>query len=69
MAGFTHILRLLTEKPRTNAELQHLCLDHSGGIARTLSKLLNDGRAIRIDGRAGRGRKAVYAIKGYHHEA
>jgi predicted HTH transcriptional regulator len=55
------ILRLIAARPRTNAELQELCIDHSGGIARTMSKLIAKGHAKRIDGGSGRGSIAIYA--------
>jgi hypothetical protein len=61
MAGKAQIRRLLAAKPRTNAELQHLCVDHGGSIARTMSKLIAEGRARIIAG-GGRGHPATYAI-------
>lgn len=62
MASRSQILRLLRTRPRTNRELQELCVDHGGGIARTMSRLIHDGLADRIDGQAGRGTKALYAL-------
>ncbi len=61
MPSKRHILRLLAERPRTNRELQDLCCDHAGAIARDMSKLIAAGRARRIDG-GGRGHPATYAI-------
>lgn len=65
MASTRQILRLLAQRPRTNAELQELCVDHSGGIARTMAKLIAAGKAKRIT-QAGRGHKATYAIGDDH---
>lgn len=62
MANRQQILRLLKARPRTNAELQELCVDHSGGIARTMAVLIADGRVRRIDGHVGRGTRATYAL-------
>lgn len=63
MALTGQIMRLLGVRPRTNIELQELCCEHAGGIARTVSKLIHRGRVIRIDGKTGRGNKATYAIR------
>lgn len=60
MAGKAHILRLLAAKPRTNAELQHLCCDHGASIARTMATLIHEGKARIIAG-GGRGHPATYA--------
>ena len=62
MAAYAHVLRLLAVKPRTNAELQELCVDHGAGIARTMSELRRRGKVRRIDGGSGRGSIATYAI-------
>lgn len=56
------ILARLRRGPATNAELQDACCDHSAGVARTMAKLIADGRAVRVDGRSGRGRPATYAL-------
>lgn len=63
MASKVQILRLLKARPRTNAELQHLCFDHGGSIARATSKLIHAGLVARVDGKTGRGTKAIYALK------
>jgi predicted HTH transcriptional regulator len=60
MARKAQILRLLAVKPRTNAELQELCVDHSAGICRTMSKLIAQGKARIIAG-GGRGHPCTYA--------
>lgn len=56
------ILRALAERPMTARELADATLDHTGSVARYMSKLIETGRAKRIDGASGRGKKAVYAI-------
>ncbi len=63
MASHFQILRLIAERPRTNIELQHLCCDHGGSIARAMSKLIAAGKAARIDGGSGRGSRATYALR------
>jgi hypothetical protein len=60
MARKAQILRLLAVKPRTNAELQELCVDHGGSIARTMSQLIYAGKARIIAG-GGRGHPCTYA--------
>lgn len=62
MANKHHLLHLLAVRPRTNAELQELCVDHSGAIARDMSKLIHDGDVVNLVG--GKGRKALYALPG-----
>ena len=62
MAGKAQILRLLAVKPRTNAELQELCVDHGGSIARTMAKLIAEGKA-HVTAGGGRGHPATYASK------
>lgn len=57
------ILSRLRRGPATNEQLQEIACDHSGGIARTMSKLMHQGLAHRIDGKRGRGTRALYAIK------
>lgn len=69
MAQQAHLLRLLAARPRTNAELQELCVDHGGAIARDMAKLIRRGDARRIDGGKGRGSRAIYAIRGNRNEA
>jgi hypothetical protein len=56
------ILRVLRNGPANNAELQEATCDHAGSIARYCAKLIADGRIVRIDGKRGRGSRAVYAI-------
>ena len=56
------ILQRLAAGPATNLELQEAVCDHSGGVARTCSKLIHRGRVVRVDGATGRGAKAVYAL-------
>lgn len=63
MSGQLDVLAALASGPKTNAELQEITCDHSGSIARHLAKLIADGRACRIDGRSGRGRRALYALQ------
>jgi len=56
------ILRALRQGPATNAQLQELLCDHGGAIARDCRKLIDRGQVRRIDGYAGRGRAATYAL-------
>lgn len=57
------ILARLKHGPATNAELQEAACDHSGGIARTMAKLIRAGKAARIDSGRGRGSIALYAFR------
>lgn len=61
------ILNRLRHGPASNAELQDAVIDHSGGIARDASKLIQDGRVRRIDGGSGRGSRAIYALSENSH--
>ena len=63
MAGRQAILRRLRKGPATNAQLQEACLDHSGGIARTISQMRALGLVRRVDGGSGRGSRAIYALE------
>lgn len=65
MSGLRDTLAALSAGPLTNAELQELTCDHSGGVARNMAKLIATGRAKRIDGGAGRGSRALYALAGH----
>jgi len=56
------ILRALREGPATNAQLQELLCDHGGAIARDCRRLIERSQVRRVDGAAGRGRAATYAL-------
>ena len=58
------IIARLRQGPATNRDLQRATDNYwSGGISRTVAKLIADGRVTRIDGRSGRGKPATYALK------
>jgi hypothetical protein len=59
------ILRRLKDGPATNRQLQEVCCDHGGAIARDCADLMKSGRVVRIDGRRGRGagKEATYALR------
>lgn len=63
------ILARLRRGPATNRDLQDAACDHGGGIARTMASLIADGRAVRVDGRSGRGKPATYALPEDRHAA
>ena len=65
MSGPNACLNALRRGPKTALELAELTCDNSGSVARTMNGLIADGRAIRIDGCSGRGRKALYALPSY----
>jgi len=63
VSGPRKILSALRSGPKSNRELQDLCCDHGGGIARNCAKLTRQGLIKRIDGLSpGRGRRAIYAL-------
>jgi hypothetical protein len=62
MSGPCDILRELRSGPKTNAELQEATYDHAGSVSRYAARLIASGRVKRIDGAAGRGTKAIYAL-------
>ena len=54
---------VLRSGPKSNRELQYLCVDHGGSIARSCAQLARRGLIKRIDGlKPGRGRRAIYAL-------
>ena len=58
------ILARLRAGPATNRDLQAVTSNYwSGGIARTMAQLIANGRAVRIDGKRGRGKPATYALR------
>lgn len=62
MSGPRALLLALRKGPQTNSQLGVATCDHSGSVARTMSKLIHSGRAKRIDGNSGRGSIAIYAL-------
>lgn len=62
MSGALDILRALRNGPMTNAELQEATYDHCGSVARYCAELIYSGRVVRIDGKRGRGSRAIYAL-------
>lgn len=62
MSGPRSIIAAIADGPKTNAQLQELTCDHSGGIARSVAKLREQGRVIRTDPARGRGHRATYAL-------
>jgi len=63
------ILAALAKGPATTAQLAEQLHQPSAYIARDCAKLIEAGRAKRIDGGAGRGGKAVYALAEFDGEA
>jgi len=57
------ILSALRSGPCTNAQLQDAVCDHGGAVSRDCAKLIHAGRVVRVDGGAGRGSTATYALR------
>lgn len=55
-------LKRLAAGPATAAELADCCADSSGAVARTMNGLIGKGLVRRVDGKSGRGFRAVYAL-------
>jgi hypothetical protein len=65
MSGATDCLAALRKHgPLRTAQLVEMTCDHGGGVARNMAKLIEQGRVRRIDGGAGRGSIALYALVG-----